>query len=275
MPKREHVVEWGDLAFLRMSVEGLLDAKKARTSAVNRAKRGGVADEYQQAALTAPAVALEGAYEKMLMDAYRQAVPTAIQDWAAGIPGLASGTLFPSIIALIGDPRRAVPYHWVPGKEVGSKEVRVLVADGEPYDRSLRQFWQWSGLGDPMIAPKFVSTKDDQSLKLKMGKRTTLRPRLYTFTSALQRGSGTPSIANSRYFKILQEAKADGMEKVHDVQCQNKKRPPMSSNGCGTVANPELGEPGSPWRPGHAQAHSYRIAQKEFLRDLWEVAGTL
>lgn len=265
MAQREHVAGWGNLAFLRMSVEGLMDAKKARTSAVNRAKRGGVADVYQQEMLTAPAIGLEAAYETMLLDAYRQTVPTVIQDWAAQIPGLASGTLFPSIIALIGNPRQAVPYKW---------EGRDLIADGDPYARSLRQFWQFCGCGDPMNAPKFVKSPTREQ-KLSMGKRTTLRPRLFTFTSYLQRQSGNPNVAGSKYAKLLAEAKAAGLTKVHDVQCQNKKVPPMSPNGCGTVAHPEWGAPGSAWRPGHAQAHSHRIAAKEFLRDLWEVAGTI
>lgn len=275
MAKRVAVRTWGNLAFLRMSVEGLLDAKKARTSAVNRAERGGVADKYQQEMLAAPAKALEAAYEKMLLDAYRTTVPTVLQDWAADIPGIASGTLFPSIIALIGNPRQAVPYKWVPGKEVGSKEARVLVVDGDPYQRTVRQLWQWAGCGDPMVAPKFVSTKDDQSAKLRMGKRTTLRPRLYTFTSYLMRQKGNENVAGSKYCKLLLESWEDGKTKTHAVQCQNKKRPPLTPNGCGTAAHPEWGEPGSTWRPGHALAHAHRIVQKELLRDLWEVAGTV
>lgn len=273
--KRQYVSTWGNLPLLRMTVEGLRDATTARISAVHRAERGGVADKHQQEAIKAPALALENEYRRLLIDTYQKNVPTVIQDWAAEIPGLASGALFPSIIALIGNPRAAHPYKWVPGREVGSKDDRVLVEDGEPYARSLRQLWQWCGCGDPMLAPKFVSTKDDQFLKLRMGKRTTLRPRLYTFTSYLQRQSGNSNVAGSKYGKLLAEAKADGLTKVHTVQCQNKKRPPMSSNGCGTVANPEQGAPGTPWRPGHAQAHSHRIVQKEFLRDLWEVAGTI
>lgn len=60
------------------------------------------------------------------------------------------------------------------------------------------------------------------------------------------------------------------------VICKNTHRPPMKPNGCGTVAHPEWGEPGSPWRPGHINAHAHRIVHKELMRDFWAAAeGTV
>lgn len=275
MAKYPVVTEWGNMFLLRRFTEGLLDAKKARVSAANRAESGFLADENEIEDLKKPTIELEKECERALMDAYHRVVPTVVQEWAAGIPGLGSGATFPSIIGLIGNPRVAAPQKWVKGSEVGSKQARVLVDDGEPYARTVRQLWQYAGCGDPMIAPKFVSTAGNQALKLRMGKRTTLRPRLYTFTTYLQKQRNLPSVANSKYGKLLIKAKADGLAKVHEIQCQNKKIPPLGGNGCGTVANPELGAPGSPWRRGHAQAHAFRVVQKEFLKDLWEIAGTI
>ncbi|HXJ71724.1 MAG TPA: hypothetical protein VNM37_02685, partial [Candidatus Dormibacteraeota bacterium] len=67
--------------------------------------------------------------------------------------------------------------------------------------------------------------------------------------------------------------KKEAAENRHVRQCQNKARPPMSPNGCGTFAHPERGAPGSLWRPGHINMHAHRIVHKELLRDLWVVSG--
>lgn len=274
---------WGELTTLRTLGEALADAIKARVATDNRVKRGGAAvDEVAGKVMLQAARNLEDLYRKELVAEYRSVVPAPIREWAAGIPGLASGELFPRIISILGHPRIATPYAWPEG-------ARTPVPAGEPYERSLRQLWQYAGCGDPASVPvKAVlgrtPTRQDM---LHAGKRTVLRPLLYTFSSSLVL-AGTPvtkegsrlygrprsqAAHDSEFYQIFAAAKAEGAGRVHTRQCQNRKRPPMSPNGCGTVQHPEWGEPGSPWRPGHAQAHAHRVVHKEFLRQLWRVAG--
>lgn len=57
--------------------------------------------------------------------------------------------------------------------------------------------------------------------------------------------------------------------KTHVAECRNRVRPPGRSNGCGTVSNPEWGEPGSLWRPGHQHQHSVSMVAKRILQDLF------
>lgn len=276
MARKNAPESWGDMAQLRVAVEGLLAAKQMRVGAVNRAERGGIADAVQQERIIGPARELEKSYGRQLIETYRATVPAMVQDWAAGIPGLASGELFPSIIGLIGNPRVAQPYHWETDKP-GSKNARDLVA-GEPYDRTLPQFLAWCGIGDPYRRPGLMAQPGEtltQEQRLSMGKRNTLRPRLYTFTEIVQKGKGNENIASSKYGILLAKSKEAGLAKVHTVECRNRNRPPLGSNGCGIVAHPEWGAVGSPWRKGHAQAHAFRVVQRQFLADLFDVAGRI
>lgn len=259
---------WGNLATFRSAAEGLTDAIKARISTENRVKRGGGAvDATQAAVMVRIARDQEEAYRRILLDIYQQMVPQHIQDWAKSIPGIASGELFPRILGVLGHPRIAIPYQW---------EDKELVPAGEPFERSLRQLWQYAGCGDPETNPRsdilgHSPTRDD---KLRGGKRTTLRPLLFTFSSYLVRAhTRSEAVAGSRFYQVYTAAREEGAEKRHYRQCQNRKRPPMAPNGCGTVAHPEWGEPGSVWRPGHANAHAHRMVAKEFLRELWIISG--
>ena len=272
---------WGDLRGFRAIAEGLADAVKARVSTENRLLHAPSAGddplfrEKIAPQMVAAARATEKLYREMLMDTYAQKVPAHVREWAAGIPGIATGELFPKLLGFIGHPRIAIPWHW---------EESVLVP-GEPYYRSLRELWSWCGCGDPGRNPRDM-TKPTREQLLACGKRTQVRPVLHAFSSYLvtagtpvtKKGSkflGRPvseKAASSPFFLLFQKTKEEGAGKVHERQCQNHKPPKFSSNGCGTVAHPEWGEPGSPWRPGHAQAHAHRMVHKEFLRQLWEIS---
>ena len=267
---------WGDLRGFRNIAEGLADATKARVSTVNRVERGGTADLIQGEEMITMAQDLEKRYREMLMGKYATVVPAHVREWAAGIPGIATGELFPKLLGFIGHPRIAIPWHW---------EESALVP-GEPYYRSLRELWSWCGCGDPARNPRDLVKRPPQEQVLACGKRTQVRPVLHVFSSYLVT-AGTPvtkdkskflgrprseKAASSPFFLLFQKEKEEGAAKVHQWPCQNHKLPKFSSNGCGTVAHPEWGEPGSPWRPGHAQAHAHRMVHKEFLRQLWEIS---
>ena len=264
--------KWGNVLELRAVSECLTDAKKARVSADNRAERGGVGDLFDREPIAGPAHALEEAYKKMLLNRYEEIVPAHVRAWAETIPGLASGPLFPRMIGVIGDPRTAVPYR----RDKDDKGKMILVPDGDPYPRTVRQLWQYCGCGDPRTRPvqMVLGHSPSQAEKLRGGRRTTVLPLLRTFSDyTVRMHNRSDAVRNGPYYATYLAAKADAESNVHEFTCQNKKRPPFGSDGCGTVLHPEWGEPGSPWRPGHVNAHGHRLVWKAFLKDLWVACG--
>jgi hypothetical protein len=272
--------EWGNVTKLRIATENLIDQTRGRISAENRALRGGAAiDADTRDMLCAIPRMAEAEARKRLIQVYTEVVPDRVRAWAADIPGLGSGEVFPRIAGLIGNPRIAVPWKW----ETRPGEKRQLVPDGDPYERTLHQLWQWSGCGDPEIVPR---TGMSQEELMSCGRRTIVRPALYAFSSYIARAgrvitkadsarAGQPvsrAVADSKFFKIFETQKAYGLTRVHARECRNHKRPPQHSDGCGIAAHPEWGETGSPWRPGHAEGHAHRIVGKELLRDFWIVS---
>ena len=271
---------WGDLTMLRKMSECLVDATKARISTKNRFSHAPAADAVNEDIDTWKRM-LKAVHEHekfcqdMLIDIYTSKVPAHVREWAAGIPGMASGELFPKLIGLAGHPRIAVPMRW---------EDKVLVPAGEPYYRTPRQFLQFCGCGDPERNPRDMH-KPTQAQLLACGKRKSVRPVLHAFSSYLASSGKTVTkekskflgrprsekIAMSHYFQIFAAAKADGENHVHQWQCQNRKPPRFAPNGCGTVAHPEWGEPGSPWRSKHAEMHAHKMVHRAFLLDLWNV----
>jgi hypothetical protein len=274
-------LEWGDLPALRATAESLTDIIQMRVSVENRVLRGGAAfDAEARDRLLGMSRGAESEARNLLHAVYTDVVPQEIRDWAAEIPGLASGEVFPRLIGLIGNPLIAIPYKW----EVPEKGPRQLVQAGEPYERSLRELLAWCGCGDAARVPTAGMSQEEL---LACGRRTVIRPIMHGFSSYIARAGrpitketsprrGEPmnqAAADSRYFKVFIGAKEDGLTKRHATACKNHKRPPQHSDGCGTTAHPEWGEIGSPWRPGHAEGHAHRMVHKKLLADLWIQAG--
>jgi hypothetical protein len=278
-----------ELLGLRSMAETLADATELRKAVENRAKRGVIADEMLRAHMIGSAQDFERLCRHLLMDEYRRCVPAHVQEWAAGVPGMATGALFPKLLGLIGNPRVATPYRWQEGSGTGPK--RVLVPDGppyargsdrspnpaygdnSPYDYGLRQLWRFCGCGDPEDKPRKGMTQEEL---LRSGKRRSVYPVLHTFAVGVVRAhKRSEAVRTSPYYKVYAAAMATahGEGKRHVTQCQNHKVPPMRPDGCGTVAHPEWGEPGSPWRAGHYQGHALRMVAKQLLADLYDVWG--
>lgn len=273
--------QWGNTTMLRAAAENLTDLIQHRVAAENRALRGGAAiDTVAMERLCALPRMAETEGRKLLFNVYEEVVPGHIREWAGSIPGLATGEVFPRLAGLIGNPRIAVPWKWetLPG------EKRNLVPDGDPFERTPRQLWQWCGCGDPEKKPSAGMT---QAELLACGRRTVILPLLHTWTSYLARAGrpvtkegsakfGSPmsqTAADSSYFKVFAEARVYGDTATHKWECRNHKRPPQHNDGCGTTAHPEWGEIGSAWKPGHAEAHARRVTGKQLLLDFWIIAG--
>lgn len=257
--------EWGSMATLRSLGEGLTDAKKIRIATFNRVERGNMAQGEIAGLMKKNATDTEEFYIRQIQVEYRKVVPLRVQKWAADIPGLKTGALFPRIIASMGNPRIASPEKW--GVVDGRKTV---IPDGEPYERGVRQLWSYCGCGDPERTPSANMTREEL---LACGKRRVIGPLLFSWTSYLVRMHGrSEEVGSSAYYRFFEEVKAASQAKFHSRECRNRSfRPPYT--GCGTVAHPEWGAIGSPWRPGHINMHAHRVLRKRFLRDLWEVSG--
>lgn len=86
--------------------------------------------------------------------------------------------------------------------------------------------------------------------------------------------TATYVVAESAYrqgfYRPLYVAKREAAaDKVHVAECRNRVRPPGRSNGCGTTAHPEWGEPGSPWRAGHQHQHAISMVGKKILKEMF------
>jgi hypothetical protein len=279
------------LSDLRAAGEDLADLIEVRKAAENRARTLGHLDTAQ---ICPPWIATaEKAAREALQDAYKRTVPEEIREWAATVPGLGSGELFPRIIAIIGDPCVATPLLPIAKGDTG-RGARSQPS-GPPYIRSPHQLWQWTGMGDAWSKPRedYLGRKPEQADLLHAGKRSQIPPLLYVWSTTLVKGQRFDSVAESDYWKLLTDRLAltrghDGpcdagtgpqpcfaTHRKHERQCQNHKRPPARSDGCGISLHPEWGEPGSPWRPGHVQMDANRLVQKKLLMDLWKVAWQL
>lgn len=280
-----------ELTGLRALAEQLSDAIQQRVRTNNRADSGAVANTVLAESMKAIAKATEDQSRKLLVEEYQRTVPLVVQQWVQQIPGMASGELFPRLLGTIGNPRVAYPFHWEAGGEGQGK--RILIADApyvrgtnhprkpewvnypgyesswdSPHAFGLRTFWQYCGVGDAESRPKKGATQEEL---LRAGKKE-VQAILYAFSSYLVRmRKRSDAIAESRYLAVYDTQRERAESKTHKSQCQNHAVPPAHSNGCGTVAHPEWGAPGTVWRPGHMAAHAHRMVAKEFLRGLYKV----
>lgn len=287
--------QWEDLTTLRYLGQGLADQKEERIRMNNRLDRGGInLNPALSAEIRNVANHAEEAYNKMLIEEYKRQVPEEVRAWAADIPGLASGELFPRIIAAIGNPRIATPQ--LPDPD--DPEHKLL--RGEPFERTVGQLRQYCGVGNPRLKPRKGMTQADL---FALGKIREVRPLLFTWSSILvkmatpaKEGSKNPgqprsvAAAESEWWKLFTRTKRwyaghDGKcgegwpspcavrHQTHKWDCQNHKPPRVRPNGCGIAAHREWGEIGSPWRPGHIDMAAHRKLHQYFLEKLWEISG--
>jgi hypothetical protein len=168
---------WGDMTILQYLGQGLADQKDQRIRNNNRLDRGGIAlDPVLAAEIKSLAESSEEGYNRMLMAEYERRVPESVRKWAASIPGLASGELFPRIIASIGHPRIATPRYPDP-----DDPKRTLIA-APSYIRGPHELRAYCGAGSPWRKPHKGMT---QAELFAMGKIRQVRPLLYTWTTML------------------------------------------------------------------------------------------
>lgn len=173
-------------------------------------------------------------------------------------------------------------------KGVGAKQLaRLLGAIGDPYwndlhgrPRTVSELWAYCGLhtvpADQTITGHQIrSVGGDTNVPARRRKGTkanwssTAKSRVWLIADSCIKQMDSP------YRAKYDEYRAIAATKVHSHQCQNSKRPPLASNGCGTREHPEWGAPGSPWRNGHRHAYALRRVSKDILKDLWRESRRL
>ena len=213
---------WGDMTVLQYLGQGLADQKQQRISMNNRLERGGIAlDPDLAAEIKAVAVGSEERYNQMLLAEYERVVPEYVRKWAAAVPGMATGELFPRIIAALGHPRIATPRRPDP-----DDPARKLISEPS-YIRGPQQLRQYAGAGDPNRKPEKGMSQEDL---FAMGKIKQVRPLLYTWSSSLVKmatpakpGSKHPGdpksvyAMTSRWWRIFTEAKQ--LYAGHESKC--------------------------------------------------------
>lgn len=117
-----------------------------------------------------------------------------LYDWATEIKGLKSGTLVARLLAELGDPLIAQP---MSGGRDENGEWHVVPA-GPPFERTLRQLWQFCGVGDPNRKHRRGGTEDEN----RAAGRPMARMRLWLICDQMVR-QRTP-----RYREVYDEEKA-------------------------------------------------------------------
>lgn len=236
---------------LRANAESLNDIERTRIGAENRLRsfEQGMADQSDRG-LDTLRVTVDGlvAVEKRTINALEDLLQaTPFWDWTNDTRGLGTKTVS-RLIGAIGDPYMR--------PQIVDVDTGEILEDSRPR-RGPAELWAYCG----------YHVIDGQRPRRKRGVQANWNSeaKMRAFLCA----EGCVKSGGSKYREVYEDAREVAATKVHGHQCQNSKRPPAKSNGCGTQANPEWGAPGSPWRPGHQDAYAKGIVAKEILKDLW------
>ncbi len=101
-----------------------------------------------------------------LVRTYRKVTPLAIVAWQKSTMGVGEHMLA-RLLGSLGHPRLAVSHAWADNPKFNADEPssttnpkRLLVVDGEPFERTVGQLWQYCGHGSPERKRKGM-TQDD------------------------------------------------------------------------------------------------------------------
>ena len=238
-------------AQLRAAAELFNDVQEFRKSTANKLRLDAL-DTTQMEGFVAALDTAEKNAKRALLLAYREVVPAAIREWQQAQPGIGAH-LLGRLLGRIGDPRIAIPLRWE-GKGKGN---RILVQDGEPYERTVSQLWSYCGHGDPgrkmhkgITAEELMALGDPR-----------IKALVWNISCACLKTGVRNGEAITPYGALYMTRRNATAERVHTTECVR----------CGPAGKPA--QPGSPWSKAHQHNDALRIVGKEVLRDLWIVAG--
>lgn len=255
-----HAADWQKLRFAASMLE---DVQTSRIGIGNRMWAGEtmkVLDPGVMGNLRGSFEKLEDEFRKALVFTYREVVPPEIKEWQKKQKGIGEPTLA-WILGLTGDPFIASPMFTTDSppsdhecdpfhcKKKDGKQLHLVA--GEPYYRTLSQFWQYCGLGDASRRPAKGMT---QAEMLSMGK-PQIKVLMHRVLGNVIKGRRF----GGEYVELYDHTKANYAGKIHTAECKR----------CGPSGKPA--QIGSPWSPGHIDAGAKRYVAKEILRDLYMV----
>jgi hypothetical protein len=249
----------GSYTELRMWAEAFVDAQEARIRFENKQRSGTVARD----AFASTVAAYAGEEERLrkeMVACYRVTVPEGIRRWQEETAGIGESTLA-RLLGITGDPKTAFPRHWE-----GSGPGERHLVDGEPFQRTVGQLWQYCGHG----APKNREVKGNAAALMHNGSPDA-KKLVYLMAAAQVK---TNAKGGSGYRWVYDREKDKYKEKVHSVPCSGgfsgalyvkcKTRAPEAEGG-----KPGYAQAGDPFQPSHVHAIALRHTGKEILRDLW------
>lgn len=256
---------------LRLTAKMYADAVAFQVSQENKVRSGVVAPEIYEKYLKTTEEIKELA-KKSLLEAYRNEVPVAIQEWQASSLGVGSH-LIARLLGEIGHPRIAEPYHWE-GEGIGE---RHLVAD-VPYERTVSQLWQYCGHGKP--GRRTMGMDKDEATKFGNPEAKKIVWNIATgiVKASVRRVQDTEDRkALSAYGQLYLDTKAKYALRTHTMPCPGgaMASSPTGRSRCkveGADGKKKYADIGDPFQPGHIEAIAKRRVGKEILRDLWIAA---
>lgn len=259
MAKVKRAGNWDELKLL---AEMYQDAQDFRMSEANKV-RSGTVEPFLLEGVT-------GLYEKAEHDlglemvrCYRATVPESIRTWQQNAPGVGEHGLA-RLLGATGHPLHAEPLYWT-----GEGSERQLVA-GQPFDRTLGQWWSYCGYGDPSRRPR---TKGITAQELAACGKPEAKKLTYLLSSGAVKAGIRKKEPITRFGVLYYEAKADYSDRGHSVDCVGGYAgTPVRFVKCKTGPGGAYAVAGDPFQPSHIDAIAYRKLSKEILRELWQAA---
>lgn len=185
-----------------------------------------------------------------------------ITAWQKETPGVGEH-LLARLLGQIGHPVTTTVHAWE-----GTGTDRTLVAVGTKR-RRVSDLWSYCGHGDPTRrARKGMTAEEAFGLGNPRAKMIVhliaegcMKAVGGSATTETQPTKASPTRRRSPYRDVYDTRRMDTAERVHAAPCVR----------CGPSGKPA--PEGSPWSAGHQHADALRVVGKEFLRDLWIVAG--
>lgn len=286
---------------LRTTAEMLEDAQKSRISNENRVRSATVVVMQYEPVLRRMRD-IEKELSDLLVVMYREVVPASVVAWQEATPGVGAH-LLARLLGHLGDPRRAAPKFWAesPDGEHGDEaNPKRALQDGDPFDRTVGQLWQYCGHGRAARRAKGMSQQDALALGnprckmlvhlicdgvVKRGVRgrcltgkSTFEPKQAKSKVCLHCGAvrsehDSVGVTEGGVFFLAEKAKY--ASRVHTAPCSGG----YVSAGPGKVVfakckhDGHYAEAGDPYQPGHINAIAMRHLGKELLKQLWVAAG--
>lgn len=282
-----------DFVTLRIWAETLEDVMKARISVSNRIKNQAVdlslfaGDLHSlKAREESIALSLRRAARELIRDEF-----PSVEEWARASFGIGMDRLLPRLLGHLGHPVVAYPYAWMDEAPDGHECDRLRCGEGrhlvafEPFQRSLRQLWQYCGHGAPVRRSKGMS--QDEALRLGSPRckmlvhlmaEATIKcgPQPVAFAEAKRVSAGATDSSPPRVTsKAINEAAGSSSDSGTGPRRSTEAliQPDRYRYRHVYDARRAVTQDREGWTPGHQHADALRIVGKEILRDLWLAAG--